>query len=111
MVVTPKIKQRNAYGEWDRVPGTPVTVAGVMVQPFEASGASGAQNERSALGGPQADSQYRVTGRGPWPGGTHSEVAWNGRIWDQVGEAKVYSVSRRTSHFDARIEVRTAEVK
>lgn len=87
---------------------TPVVVRGVAVQPVTA-------DEATAFG-VQAQSSYRVIGRGNWPGGLHSKVRVlvgpeAGRLFDQSGEARVYGMSRRTAHFDVLITARGAAVK
>lgn len=103
VVVTPQVKEPNRYGGNDLVDGDPVTVR-CNVQTVSVE-------EIQALGGNVALTTYRCIGRGPWPGGHKSMVKWDGREWSQLGEARKYSQSRRTRHFDAIIQARTAEVK
>jgi hypothetical protein len=72
--------------------------------------------EESDALGLQASTTFRVIGRGPWPGGLYSRIAWQQdpsaeREFDQVGEARIYSVRRRTAHFDVILKARGAEVR
>lgn len=100
LVVTPKLKQTDPYGGTAIVDGAPVTVRG-SVQPVSA-------DESEALG-VQAQTVYRFIGRS-WPGGIRSTAVWNGRTFDQQGEPKIYSMSRRTAHVDVILTARSAEV-
>lgn len=102
VVVTPRVKTVGEYGETVLADGLPVAVSGCQVQPVTAE-------EAESLN-VSATTTYRVVGRGPWPGGLVSQVSWNGRLWDQVGEARVYTNGRRTAHFDAIIQARTTAV-
>ncbi|WP_461024676.1 hypothetical protein [Thalassiella azotivora] len=101
--MTPTVAGRDRYNAPTYTPGTPVEVRGV-VQPVQA-------DELQALGAAQTETVYRFIGRGPWPGGVHSTVTWDGREWDQLGEAKVYSTGRRTGHIDVLLRARTSEVR
>lgn len=102
VTVTPVIKQKASNGAPRYVRGTPVTVSHVMVQPMTASEVDGQVTAITTM--------YQVIGSGVWPGGPHSIVEWNGREWDQEGEARIYSVSPRTAHFDVMIRARDAQV-
>ena len=105
VTVTPMVKVKDSMGT-SIEPGDPVPVAGVAVQPMDAT-------EAEALG-VQARTSYRVIGRGPWPGGINSTVRidtgpYAGRTFDQNGEARIYGMSPRTAHFDVLITSRGAE--
>lgn len=102
LVVRPMVKTKNEYGTWDLVPGPPVSVM-AAVQPVTVE-------EVEAIG-TTADTTKRVIGRGPWPGGLHSVIEWDGREWDQKGENRDYRMSPRTAHFDIIMVARSAEVK
>ncbi|WP_165831858.1 hypothetical protein [Brachybacterium endophyticum] len=87
-------------------PGAPVTVGHIAIQPVDAA-------EAEALG-VQARTSCRVIGRGPWPGGINSTIRidagpYEGRVFDQDGEARIYGMSPRTGHFDVLITSRGAE--
>lgn len=104
VVVTPKVKVPNGYGENELADGDPVTVSGLSVQPVTAE-------ELNAFGGGmQAWTTRRIIGRGPWPGGIHSTIQFDGRTWEQFGEAEFYTTGRRTKHFSCMIRARFAEV-
>lgn len=102
VTVVPRIETTGEYGEVVLTDGAPVVVPGCQVQPVSAE-------EADSLGA-QATTIYRVLGRGPWPGGIVSRVEWDGRTWDQIGEARKYTNGRRTQHFDAIIRARSTEV-
>lgn len=105
VVVTPKLKVLNRYNDYDLVDGIPVTVSGVSVQPV-------ARRTLNSLGnGTQVNSTHRIIGRGPWPGGVHSTIEYDGRVWDQSGEAEVHNTGWRTHHFTVLIRAQSAEVK
>lgn len=103
VTVVPQVTTTDEYGGIVTTDGPPVTVSGCQVQPTTA--------EESDSLGMQATTIYRVIGRGPWPGGIVSRVEWDGREWDQIGEARQYTNGRRTGHFDTLIRARSAEVK
>jgi hypothetical protein len=96
LVVTPKVEVTDRYGGTTYVDGDPVTVRG-SVQPVSTE-------ETEALG-VQVDTTYRFIGR-DWPGGIHSTVVWDGRNWDQQGEARRYGMSPRTAHVDVILTAR-----
>lgn len=96
ITVIPKQYKDDGYGGSSWVDGEPVVMTGAM-QPMSAS-------ESEALG-LQANTTYNFITRGPWPYASETEMIWSGpngewpgRKWDQVGEANVYSMSRRTRH-------------
>lgn len=59
--------------------------------------------------GVQAITTYKIFAR-TWPGGIHSIITWNGRMFDQVGEAEFWDVSPRTSHYEVLMQARYTEV-
>lgn len=101
--VVPQVKTKNAYNGWDLADGEPILVP-CNVQTVTAE-------EMQVLGGTLTGTLMRCIGRGPWPGGVHSRIRWAGAEWDQEGDARVYSQSPRTAHFDAIIRRRSSEVK
>lgn len=100
LVVTPVVASEDRYGGTVLTPGVPVTVRG-SVQPVSAE-------EAESLG-VQAATSYRFIGR-EWPGGVHSTAVWEGRTFDQQGEARRYSMSPRTAHVDVILTARSSEV-
>lgn len=88
--------------------GQPTTYR-VNVQPVSTA-------EREALG-LSVDTVYRVKywpqlhGNIPWVGGAYSRITWNGREFDQHGEALLSSMSPRTGHVKILMTARTSEVK
>lgn len=104
--VSVMVPVKTKYNTWKKVPGDPVTVKGVMVQPF-----GGGTSGNLETGDDQVNDQFTIRGRGPWPGGVHSTVEWNGQTYDQIGVAKVHSIGQYTKHFQVRIAARGAEVK
>lgn len=81
----------------------PVTVTRVAVQP---------------LGSTETDTtstdEYKVIGRGTWPGGTHARVIVvdgpHQGEYDQQGEAVVHGMTPRTEHYVVRLKRRGQEV-
>lgn len=105
VTVTVMTGTKNQYNGWDLTPaGDPISVSGVSVQPVT-------DEEVASSGGTIEITSKRIIGRGPWPGGVHSVVHWNGRDWDQQGEARIYGMSERTGHFDVIVHSRSSEVK
>ncbi len=98
LTVTPKILETDRYGGTKTVDGEPVEVRG-SVQPVS--------SEESGALGVQVDTTYRFIGR-TWPGGPHSTALWDGRTFDQQGEARRYSMSPRTAHVDVLLTARGA---
>lgn len=96
VTVTPKTKTTDRYGGTVWVDGEPVTVRGA-VQPVSA--------EESESLGVQAATSYRFIGK-EWPGGVHATAEWNGRVFDQQGEPRRYSMSARTAHVDVILTAR-----
>lgn len=61
--------------------------------------------------GTQAVSVYKFRVRN-WEGGIHSRIYWNGREFDQIGEAKPHLTGSDTmQHVEVRMQARSAEVK
>lgn len=104
--VTPMVPEKTKYNTWKKVPGDPVTIAGVTVQPFGGGTAGNLETNDD-----QVNDQWVVRGRGSWPGGLHSTIEFNGQVYDQIGVAKVHSIGQFTKHFQVRIAARGAEVK
>jgi len=110
VIVTPMNRTKNAYGTYTLTRQTPVEVKRVAVDPFGA-GTYGTLEGSGADDGDFND-QLIIRGRSKWPGGIRSIVEYEGREYDQVGEAKIFKRgSRRTHHFVVRIKARGAEVK
>jgi len=109
VIVTPKVKRRNAYGSYTLTDGDPITVRRVNVHPFGA-GTYGTLEGSDDDG--QFNDQFVVKGRGEWPGGIRSTIVFDGQEYDQVGVAKKYiRGSRRTNHWLVRMKARKTEVK
>lgn len=104
--VTPMVPEKTKYNTWKKVPGKPVTMVGVTVQPFGGGTAGNLETNDDKV-----NDQWVVRGRGSWPGGVHSTIEFEGQVYDQVGVAKVHSIGQFTKHFQVRIAARGAEVK
>lgn len=104
--VRPMVPERTRYNTWKKVPGEPIEISGVMVQPFGGGTMGNLEVEDQKV-----NDQFTVRGRGPWPGGVHSTIEWEGNLYDQIGVAKVHSIGQFTKHFQVRIAARGAEVK
>lgn len=104
--VVPMVPEKTRFNTWKKVPGEPVVIKGVMVQPF-----GGGTSGNLEVHDEQVNDQFTVRGRGPWPGGVHSTVEFQGQVYDQIGVAKVHSIGQYTKHFQVRIAARGAEVK
>lgn len=105
--VIPRVVVEDSLGSTVK-DGNPVLVKNVAVQPVSA--------DEATTFGVQAQSSYRVIGRGEWPGGVHSKIRvlvgpGAGRVFDQFGEARIYGMSRRTAHFDVLITARGTVVR
>jgi hypothetical protein len=93
VLVQPHKAIDGRYGQ-DWVPdGEPVEVE-CAVQPLSA-------DEAERLG-VQANTTMRIICR-RWPYGPHTLITYNGREYEQVGEARQYRMSRRTAHDDVII--------
>lgn len=90
--------------------GPPVEVRGLSVQPTSSTGARGGRDGAADPEAAPVTLLMKVIGRGPWPGGPYSRVTFEGRRFDQIGEALVRSTGRRTHHFVVTIRARTGEV-
>lgn len=81
----------------------------VNVQPLSST-------EREAIG-LAVETVYRIKyfpqqhGGKPWPGGAYTRITWNGREYDQLGEATISSMSERTGHTKILMRARSSEVK
>lgn len=93
VVVQPFTRVDGRYGDAWEPAGDPVEVR-CAVQPISAE-----EIERLGV---QADTTMRILCR-EWPFGPHSLVTYNGREFEQVGEARQYRMSRRTAHDDVVI--------
>jgi hypothetical protein len=100
LTVTPRTRTKDALGAAVWTPSTPVEARGAM-QPVSAT-------ESTELG-LTTETVYRFLGR-TWPGDVHAEVSWNGRPFEQVGEAKVHGMSPRTAHVEVILKARGAAV-
>lgn len=102
VTVTPMVEVKDSMGT-TLEPGDPIHVGGVALQPVSAE-------EAEALG-VQARTSYTLIGRGDWPGGVNSTVTvtagpYEGRTFDQSGEARIYGMSPRTAHYDVTLTSR-----
>lgn len=97
------------------VPGTPVVVDRVLVQPS----AGNAMETRTARGALEDEASVYVMGTGrEWPGGPHSRVrvlvgppAYQGLSLQQSGTAQQFSASPMTTHFKVRCDFEGTEAK
>lgn len=93
MTVQPHKVVAGRYGQ-DWVPdGDPVEQP-CAVQPISA--------EEAERLGVHTETTMRIICR-RWPYGPHTLVVYNGREYEQVGEARQYRMSRRTAHDDVVI--------
>lgn len=99
------------------VPGTPMTVDKVLVQP-PSGGAGRAAETRTSEKGLFDETALFVYGRGKWPGGPHSKVrvikgpeGAEGITYQQAGSAAQYGASPMTAHFKVRIDATGVESK
>lgn len=89
-------------------PGAVVTLS-VNVQPLQSA-------EAESIG-VSVSTSYRLKyfpnahGGVPWPGGAYSRITWQGREYDQVGEATLSSMSSTTSHYRVVMKARESQVK
>lgn len=107
VTVIPKTRVKNRLNTWELIPGEPVEMVGVSVQALGAAPTKPVSEAVQTGLGEQVRTNLRVLGRGPWPGGPYSEVIWEGRVYDQEGEAAVYSMSARTQHFSVVLTARS----
>lgn len=99
------------------VPGTPMTVDKVLVQP-PSGGAGRAAETRTSEKGLFDETALFVYGRGKWPGGPHSKVrvikgpeGADAVTYQQSGSAAQYGASPMTAHFKVRIDATGVESK
>lgn len=92
VLVQPYKRADGRYGDTWVADGGPVQVAGAL-QPQSAEEAG------SASLGLSADTTWLFLCRS-WPYGPHARVTHDGREFEQVGEARRYRMSARTSHDD-----------
>lgn len=99
------------------VPGTPVIVGKVFVQPSSGS-ALRASETRTVEKGLFDETVRVVYGRGRWPGGPHSKVrvikgpeGAESVPYQQAGSAVHYGASPMTAHFKVRIDATGVESK
>lgn len=100
VTVIPQERTRDAHGAAVWTDLDPTEVHGT-VQPLSA-------NETYQLG-LTAETVYRFLTVGPWPGGVHSRIEWDGREWVQVGEALHHTTGRLTRHVVVRFKAKGAE--
>ena len=99
--------ERDQYGNYKLVPGTPVTYTGVSVQPAGLAAFGRAEDD----GNINIDYVIYLGIKKTWVGGPHSLVTWNGVQYDQVGVVKFYHRGRRTKHQEVKIKARGTAVK
>jgi len=99
------------------VPGAPVTVNRVLVQP-PSGGAGKSAETRTSDKGLFDEATLVVYGRGKWPGGPHSKVrvtkgpeGAEGIAYQQSGSAAQFAASPMTAHFKVRIDATGVESK
>lgn len=99
------------------VPGTPVTVSKVLVQP-PSGGAGKAAETRTSDKGLHDETSRVIYGRGKWPGGPHSKVkvlvgpeGAGAVTYQQSGSAAQYGASPMTAHFKVSIDATGVESK
>lgn len=99
------------------VPGTPVVVGKVFVQPSSGS-ALRASETRTVEKGLFDETVRVIYGRGPWPGGPHSKIRVikgpedaEDPTYQQAGSAVHYGASPMTAHFKVRIDATGVESK
>lgn len=102
VTVTPRERTRGAGGDTLWVDLDPVEVRGT-VQPLSA--------EESYQLGLTSEVVYRFLTVGPWPGGVHSRISWDGREWEQLGEALHHTTGRLTRHIVVRLRAKGAEAR
>lgn len=106
VTVTPVLESDGPYAE--ETLGEPVTVR-CNVQPVSAA-------ERQDLG-LTTTTAYRIKyfhpvhGGKPWPGGPYSKIDWQGRRFEQRGEALLSSMSPRTAHYKIIMVSQASEVR
>lgn len=99
------------------VPGTPVVVDKVLVQPSSGS-ALRASETRTVEKGLFDETVRVVYGRGRWPGGPHSKIrvihgpeGADDLTYQQAGSAVHYGASPMTEHYKVRIDAVGVESK
>ena len=114
--VTPMTVENGPTGR-RYVPGAPVTVNRVLVQP-PSGGAGKAGETRTSDKGLFDEATLVVYGRGKWPGGPHSKVkvlvgpeGAGAVTYQQSGSAAQYGASPMTAHFKVRIDATGVESK
>ena len=114
--VTPMVVEDGPTGR-RYVPGTPVVLDKVFVQP--SSGAALRASETRTVEKGLFDETVRVVyGRGHWPGGPHSKVrvlvgpeGADDITYQQAGSATQYGASPMTAHYKVRIDAVGVESK
>lgn len=102
VTVYPQVRSFDEVGAPMLSDGDPLVVSGMM-QPASTG-------EVQAFGaGVVGTASWTFYCAGPWPGGPHSRVEWQGRVFDQEGTARIHSVSRRTAHVEVSLTERVAE--
>jgi len=114
--VTPMVVEDGPTGR-RYVPGTPVVVGKVLVQPSSGS-ALRASETRTVEKGLFDETVRVIYGRGPWPGGPHSKIrVLNGPegaddlTYQQAGSAVHYGASPMTAHYKVRVDAIGVESK
>ena len=106
--VTPKVRTVDKYGEAVYVDGDRVGPIPCAVQPFT-SGQNNVTGVKIEKYGTQVKVGYNVYAL-EWPGGPSSTVEWQGRKYQQDGEAQVYSMSANTAHVKVGIIAQDVEM-
>lgn len=105
VTVTPMRVVKDSMGS-TLVPGDPISLE-VFIQPLDS-------DEVDDLG-LQSKTSCRIIGRDGWPDGISAKVhidkgPYEGRTFDQDGEARRYGMSPRIYHYDVIITSRGTEV-
>ena len=107
VTVTPMVPgPRDRYNVPTRVPGTPVVVTQVVIEPAKNASFAPAVSQDEVT--TSVIERYELKTTKPWPGGIHSRIEWNGEEYDQVAEAKPFLRGVRTKHWVVRIQARSA---
>lgn len=79
--------------------------------PVEVSGnVQAVSSEEIASLGMQTKSVYRVLARS-WPGGPYSRIFWEGKMFEQRGEARWFTRSAATYHCEVLMVAAGVEIK
>lgn len=101
VIVHTRVETIDRYGGAAWVEGPSYRVDHCSIQPVTA--------QESEKLGFSPNAVYRLICRS-WPGGPASRIEWNGRMWDQHGETRIYTTGRRTQHVDVLLTPHGTEV-